>query len=60
MTYKITDHLTSETYTGENVKEVLYDVIDLNAYNDPMQREYLAEWIENLDYTFLGVSVEVL
>ena len=60
MTYKITDHPTSETYTGENVKEVLYDVIDLNAYNDPMQREYLAEWIENLDYTFLGVSVEVL
>ena len=57
MGVKITDHLTGLTYTGENVRETLYDFIDLNAYSD-LEREYIAELIEELDYEDLQVSVE--
>ena len=58
MTVKITDHLTGLTHTGENVKEVLYDFIDLNEFASPLVRETVADAIERLDYEFLGVSVE--
>ena len=58
MTVKITDHLTGLTHTGENVKEVLYDFIDLNEFASPLVRETVADAIERLDYEFLDVSAE--
>ena len=58
MSVKITDHLTGLTYTGENVRETLYDFIDLNEFASPLVRETVADAIERLDYEFLEVSAE--
>ena len=52
MTIQITDHLTGLTYTGENVRETLYE------FASPLVRETVADAIEHLDYEFLEVSAE--